>query len=770
MKLTIKNKLTLLSISLVLFPLTLGVWLTGQNSLSLINEELSRTNNNALISIREQKKQQFNNYKDMVEGQIVTMSSSQMIIGAMDEFGYSFEDYQSEVQNNHQNLVNYYQSEFAAKYKTRNGNQPDLGRVLPNANTVASALQTTYIANSSAEFGQKHTLDYAQDSSTYSKVHQLYHPSIRTYLEKFGYSDIFLISADTGSIVYSVFKEVDYATDLISGPYADSALGVAYKQALSLSAGEFYVTPFQPYLPAYEALASFVAAPIYDAGSLMGVLVFQVPVNRLSELMTNNQEWQKVGLGNTGETFLVAQDKTLRSENRLFIESKNEYLSQLRQHNQGNQAQTIDMFNTAVGVQQVNNQSVNQALAGKTGTLEVTNYRDATVLSAFTPIEGFGETWALISEIDQDEAFEKYNTLESELIWLSLLTVATFMAIGGGAGSWFANKISNQIRKLSVVMDDISKGDGDLTARISESSNDELGDISHSFNEIISNFHTLITDIKATSEQILLQSDNVHEGAKASQQVVDHQVSATQSTVSALEEFEASIKEVAHHSNSSQSISQEVVGECLGSSDKANQAAQEIEHLMNNINGTSDAINELNAEVSDITTVLDVINSIADQTNLLALNAAIEAARAGEHGRGFSVVAEEVRSLAMRTQDSTVQIQSKLETLDKITKGAVGKMTDATKVAQTGAEKVYGLKETLDQLVQRVNDMEQLIVSVATATEQQSQTIGEINHNMLSIDEQTKAAESQAKENETSSVELTRVANHINTQVSKFKL
>ncbi len=759
-----------MSIGLVFIPMTLGVWLTGNLSSSLIYDELKRTNTNALISIREQKKQQIESYIDIIKGQIVTMASNAMIIGAVDEFTYSFEDYLGEVQSDNQTLITYYQQEFSNKYKEKNGESFDADRLLPDPASTASSLQSVYIADNSYPLGEKEKLVYAQDSSTYSKVHQLYHPTIQDYLEKFGYNDIFLVSLETGDVVYSVFKEIDFATNLLSGPYADSGLGEAYKEALKLDEGQFYITQFSPYLPSYDSPAAFISAPIYDAGSMLGVLVFQIPISRITDIMTNKQEWQKVGLGNTGETYLVGEDFTFRSESRGLIENKAEYLATLKKFGKSQEADKIALTNTAIGTKKLTSNSVKKALSGQSGQDVITDYRGKLVLSAYTQINTLGEKWALIAEMEKDEALETYYKIEKDLIWLSLLTISVFIAVGGGVGYWVAKTMSKHIVNLSNVMDDISKGDGDLTARIKHETDDEIGDISDSFNEIIENFHRLIADIKTTSEQIQQESSNVRSGALASQQVVDAQVDATQNTVSAMEEFEASVKEVAQHSNSSQQISIEVVNECQASSDKANQAATEIEQLKSSIDGTAEAINELNTEVSDITTVLDVINSIADQTNLLALNAAIEAARAGEHGRGFSVVAEEVRSLAMRTQDSTVQIQSKLEVLDKITKGAVNKMGGATKVAATGADKVYGLKATLDALVHKVNEMEQMIVSVAEATEQQSLTIGEINHNMLAIDEQTKASEKQAKENEAASVKLTEVANHINSQVSKFKL
>lgn len=759
-----------MSIGLVFIPMTLGVWLTGNISSSLIYDELNRTNTNALISIREQKKQQLESYIDIIKGQIVTMASNAMIIGAVDEFTYSFEDYLTEVQTDNQSLVRYYEGEFASQYKEKNGTSIEAQRLLPSSDSTASSLQSAYIADNSYPLGEKEKLEYAQDSSTYSKVHQLYHPTIQDYLAKFGYNDIFLVSLETGDVVYSVFKEIDFATNLLSGPYADSGLAEAYKNALELSEGEFYITQFATYLPSYDAPAAFISAPIYDAGSMLGVLVFQIPIDRITDIMTNKREWEKVGLGMSGETYLVGEDFTLRSESRGLIENKSNYLAALKAAGKSQEANKIALTNTAIGTKKITSESVKNALAGRSGQSVIMDYRDKPVLSAYTSVNTLGENWALIAEMERDEALQTYYQIEKDLIWISLLTVSIFILVGGGVGYFVAHSMSKHIVRLSNVMDDISKGDGDLTARIKHETDDELGDISDSFNEIIENFHRLIADVKTTSEQILNESNNVHKGALASQSVVDAQVGATQSTVSAMEEFEASVKEVAHHSNSSQEISIQVVNECQSSSTKANQAATEIEQLMNSIDSTAEAINELNTEVSDITTVLDVINGIADQTNLLALNAAIEAARAGEHGRGFSVVAEEVRSLAMRTQDSTVQIQSKLEVLDKITKGAVNKMGSATKVASTGADKVYGLKETLDALVNKVNEMEQMIVSVAEATEQQSLTIGEINHNMMAIDEQTKASEKQAQENETASERLTEVANHINQQVSKFRL
>jgi methyl-accepting chemotaxis protein len=760
----------MLSIGLVLVPLALGVFFTGQNSLGLINDALNESNKNALVSIREQKKQQINNYITFIKGQIKTYASSDLVIAATDELLFSYSDYLSEANFTDDGLKQYYKDSFGQQFNKLNSDSVNLDNFIPEKNTTAYSLQTSYLANNPNPIGEKGKLKYAKDASTYGKVHETYHPSFRNYLKEFGYFDIYIVDFEQGDILYSVEKKVDFATNLAEGPYSNSALGLAYKNAKSSPKGTVSFTRFSPYIPEYNKPTAFISSPIYDGDSPLGVLIFQIPVNRISTIMTNSGEWEKVGLGQTGETYIVGSDSTLRSESRLFVENKNEYLQTMTRLNQTESASKAILLETTVGIQQAHSQAVELALNGETGFIEFNNELGDKILSAYTYIESAGERWALIANINKKEAFATYEELKDSLIWTSLITVVVFLLLGSGLGQIVAGRISKHISRLSEAMDDISKGDGDLTSHIDYDGNNEFGDISTSFNEIIKNFHDLIADIKQTSLKILQESDQVHNVALDSQIIVQAQADSTRSTVAALEQFEASINEVARISNDSQKISRAVVEDSENSSQRATRAVSNIEQLMQTVEHSSEVIHKLNNEVSDITSVLDVINSIADQTNLLALNAAIEAARAGEHGRGFAVVAEEVRSLAMRTQDSTVQIQHKLENLDGITKQAVSTMESAKEDANKGVERVTSVKSTLDELTRRIEEMEQLIVSVASATEQQSKTIGEINNNMLMIDSQSQEVEAKARENEQASLNLNEVANHINNQVSKFKL
>lgn len=767
---TIKLRLILLSFGLVLVPLALGVLITGNNSLNLVSDALVETNKNALVSIREQKKQQLTGYIKTLQGQITTLASNSMIIGATDEFTYSFEDYINEVNNDNDSLINFYEDIFNDKYHQLNGESYDVSALLPSADTNASSLQSAYIADNPNSLGNKNKLIYAEDSSTYGKVHEAYHPSIEGYLQEFGYYDIFIINYESGDVIYSVFKEIDFATNLITGPHKHSGLATAYKSAKNLKAGQVYTTDFQNYVPSFNVPAAFISTPIYDGDAPLGVLVFQIPLERISKIMSNDERWQEVGLGLTGETYLVGSDNTLRSHRRLFVENKNRYLKEMREIGQSNEADIVERVDNAIGVQKIETPSVTNALRGDTGYLSYVDAMGGTILSAYTQINSGGENWALIAEISEDEAYKTYALIKSDLLWMSMVTVAVFLIVGVGAGFLVSKRISDHILHLADVMDDISKGDGDLTAKIDYDGRNEFGDISRSFNEIISNFHKIISNVRDTSQKILNESSVVQKGANESQITVHSQLDATQSSVAALEQFEKSITNVANNSDESQKITITVAKECIDSSKQAQTASNDIEKLMETLDQTSGVIDDLNREVSDITSVLDVINSIADQTNLLALNAAIEAARAGEHGRGFSVVAEEVRNLALRTQESTIQIQQKLEILSRITAGVVSSMTSATNVANTAVTRVSGLKVTLGDLSDKVGEMEQNIESVAIAIKQQTQTITEINQNMLVIDEQSQLADNLAQENESSANNLIEVANEMNNQVSKFKL
>lgn len=170
--------------------------------------------------------------------------------------------------------------------------------------------------------GSKEVLDAGKGLSAYHGIHAKYHPAIRSYLSSFGYYDIFIVDIDTANIIYSVFKELDFGTSLLKGPNAQSNFGDCFRKASELNEGEYALVDFAQYMPSYEAPASFIGTPIFDGDQKIAVAIFQMPLDRISTVMSINS-----GLGETGESYLVGGDKLMRSDsfhdqtNRTVIQS-----------------------------------------------------------------------------------------------------------------------------------------------------------------------------------------------------------------------------------------------------------------------------------------------------------------------------------------------------------------------------------------------------------------------------------------------------------------
>ncbi len=345
-----------------------------------------------LAAVREVKRAAVARYFDSIRGQIVTFSEDQMVVDAMATFKEAFRSYPTErgltkdkLALLRRELATYYSGEFRAEYRTRsNGRNPAVEALVSRLDPEAVALQYAYIRANRHPLGAKHNLDRAGERTRYNDRHGKVHPIIRKYLEKFGYYDIFLVDAQSGHIVYSVFKEVDYATSLADGPYAQSGIGEAFRRASAVADKDHVVmVDYRKYFPSYEAPAGFVAAPIYDGPEKIGVAIFQFPIDRLNTIMS-----ERSGLGKTGETYLVGADKLMRSD------------SYLDPHHHSVAASFRDP-----GQGKVDTHAVNEALAGRTGAGVIIDYNGNPVLSAYAPIRYGDMNWAVLAEIDVAEAF-----------------------------------------------------------------------------------------------------------------------------------------------------------------------------------------------------------------------------------------------------------------------------------------------------------------------------------------------------------------------------
>jgi hypothetical protein len=233
-------------------------------------------------------------------------------------------------------------------------------------------LQDYFLASNPFPIGEKHLLDSIPIRCTYNSVHKRYHPVIRSFLERFGYYDVFLIDT-TGHVVYTVYKETDFASSLNDGPFHNTNLALCFKKAMRINDHkQAALVDFAEYLPSYNAHASFMACPIFDKGRKIGVLAFQTPIDNINDIMTNNREWNKVGLGKTGETYIVGENFTLRNQSRFLIEDSTNYFKMLKSIGTPRAVITkIRNFNSSVGLQEVKTIGTSEALQRSTRTLRI---------------------------------------------------------------------------------------------------------------------------------------------------------------------------------------------------------------------------------------------------------------------------------------------------------------------------------------------------------------------------------------------------------------
>ncbi|MCK5684449.1 transporter substrate-binding domain-containing protein, partial [bacterium] len=390
-----------------------AVAIIGTNAYMSVKNTLEEESYSKLTTIREIKSIQIENYTNILRDQVCTFSENLMIIEAMKTFKKTFQVIDEELgidsrnsQDISENLNLYYSNEFIPRLNLNLDSDVSKKMYIPKQ-LKTQIIQNLYITENPNSIGQKQLLNDAGDGSHYSKAHSLYHPVIRSFLEKFGYYDIFLVDSETGHIVYSVFKEVDYGTSLLSGPYQSTNIAKAFNLSNESTTPDYVkLIDFENYPPSYNAHASFISSPIFDGDRKIGVLIFQMPNDRINDIMTSNQDWYRVGLGASGETYILGSDLKMRNQSRFLTEDRKNYLKAISKIGTPDSIiDCIDRLNTSVGLQEVKTLGAGKALLGETGTQIFPDYRNIDVLSSYKPLNIKDVNWVIMSEIDASEAF-----------------------------------------------------------------------------------------------------------------------------------------------------------------------------------------------------------------------------------------------------------------------------------------------------------------------------------------------------------------------------
>ena len=574
-----------------------------------------------------------------------------------------------------------------------------------------------------------------------SKLAHKHSAVLEDFIKLKNYYDLFIINSE-GVVVYSVSKESDYRTNLISGPYKNSNLASLYTNVIKHKT--FSVEDFAPYEPSQNTPQAFIGAYLEDKNKQPIVIALQFSSENLNKIMQERQ-----GMGETGESYLVGSDFRMRSDSFL-----DPYKHSVK-----------SSFAGTVSDNGAKTKSVEMALKGKTGTEIITDYNGHEVLSAYAPIDFYGLHWALVSEIDRNEAYAPIYTIVYELLIILAIAIASILMVSFVISKSIMLPIGGEPNDMQLMSQNIADG---LLKEQQE--NTEATGVLKAMLQMNKNLRNVVLNLQQASEHVASTAEETSAvSLQATNSLTEQQANIESISVS-LNEMSTTIEGVAQNTLNVADLSNQAHSTSENANQQIEQTINNMSELATEVNSATEAIKQVATDSQKIGGVLEVIHGIAEQTNLLALNAAIEAARAGEQGRGFAVVADEVRQLAHKTQESTSHIEDMISHLQQGTSVAVKTMSESNQLATKTIDSANDSANLISIALNEIKNIAENAELIATAVSQQSSATEEINESMQNIKFAATENAAGAEQISQASIELSTLATQLQGIINRFKL
>jgi len=685
----IKTKLLIVSL---LSLLTLAVIITTI-SVQDATDALVKAEINKLKVLNSAKRGEVSNYFDSLKGLLTSLANHKGTKESFLAFENGFYKLQDELKLNIPQIKNALKKDFEKNYLNdvnyempNSAQRRQISDYLPKDNNALVA-QYIFITDNSSNLGEKNNMTFNNKyDSTYMQAHKKYHQSYDKFLSSFELYDIFMVDLK-GNLIYTDFKEKDYATNLHSGVYSNTGIARVFKKALTINESELAFDDFAPYEPSYNSAASFIATPIYINGVKKGVLIFQMPVDRINSIMSLNGAYKEAGLGDSGETYLIGMDYKMRNNSRFTKDIKNKVVQDL---------------GSTIGVWEIKTASTHAVIKGinNNGSWIIDDYRGISVLSVYDTINLYNQTkWVIVAEIDEDEALQPAIDLRNIVIISSIfvLIIVLFILV-----FFINNSVIQPLNTFQNGLMDFFKylnKESEEVPQLDDSSSNEIGKMAKVINENIGITKKSLEEDKQVIEQVVQVLGEFEQGDLSQRVTLQTHNPALSQLTTLLNQMGANMES---HINNILNVLEEYSNYNYLKKVDTSGIKEHLLKLANGINSLDSAITQMLIENKQNGLTL---KSKSDNllTNVELLNTSSTDAAASLEETAAAL--EEITSTIISNSDNITEMST-----------FANKVTDAASTGEDETNKTMSAMDEINEQVTAINDSIGVIDQIAFQT------------------------------------------------------